>query len=239
MRLMKRPCTDARFVAPNATGPYCSHMPSPTVFTCPECNQDFTVGRTRFHDIGAVGTGGTFPLMLIRCTHCGHEFDPLPEDGVYTTVAGRWSRVASYVQAASAETLRALQLDLETAVSARDTATAQLALQKAGMASAAGQSLTEQRLWSLVMVLLGILAVVVPLKLAQPEGVSPEQIEDLIEHVQEQKEPGRNEPCWCGNGVKYKRCHGAHPSTRKHDQSGDQSQLDANEHRSDGSANAN
>jgi methionyl aminopeptidase len=19
--------------------------------------------------------------------------------------------------------------------------------------------------------------------------------------------PGRNEPCWCGSGVKYKRCH--------------------------------
>ncbi len=28
----------------------------------------------------------------------------------------------------------------------------------------------------------------------------------------EQKEPvktGRNEPCWCGSGKKYKRCHGA------------------------------
>jgi len=22
-------------------------------------------------------------------------------------------------------------------------------------------------------------------------------------------EPGRNDPCWCGSGKKYKRCHGA------------------------------
>jgi uncharacterized protein YecA (UPF0149 family) len=21
--------------------------------------------------------------------------------------------------------------------------------------------------------------------------------------------PGRNEPCWCGSGVKYKKCHAA------------------------------
>lgn len=24
-----------------------------------------------------------------------------------------------------------------------------------------------------------------------------------------QKEPGRNDPCWCGSGKKYKKCHGA------------------------------
>jgi len=23
------------------------------------------------------------------------------------------------------------------------------------------------------------------------------------------KEPGRNDPCWCGSGKKYKKCHGA------------------------------
>jgi uncharacterized protein YecA (UPF0149 family) len=22
-------------------------------------------------------------------------------------------------------------------------------------------------------------------------------------------EPGRNDPCWCGSGKKYKKCHGA------------------------------
>ncbi|HLF55640.1 MAG TPA: SEC-C metal-binding domain-containing protein [Thermoanaerobaculia bacterium] len=24
-----------------------------------------------------------------------------------------------------------------------------------------------------------------------------------------EKTPGRNEPCWCGSGKKYKKCHGA------------------------------
>jgi uncharacterized protein YecA (UPF0149 family) len=23
------------------------------------------------------------------------------------------------------------------------------------------------------------------------------------------KKPGRNDPCWCGSGKKYKKCHGA------------------------------
>jgi methionyl aminopeptidase len=25
--------------------------------------------------------------------------------------------------------------------------------------------------------------------------------------VQKQDRPGRNDPCWCGSGKKYKRCH--------------------------------
>lgn len=30
---------------------------------------------------------------------------------------------------------------------------------------------------------------------------APEQGNDIV------KRPGRNEPCWCGSGVKYKKCH--------------------------------
>ena len=30
--------------------------------------------------------------------------------------------------------------------------------------------------------------------------------------VQKKKEPGRNDPCWCGSGKKYKKCHGAGPA---------------------------
>ena len=26
-------------------------------------------------------------------------------------------------------------------------------------------------------------------------------------HVEKVKKPGRNEPCWCGSGKKYKKCH--------------------------------
>jgi len=29
-------------------------------------------------------------------------------------------------------------------------------------------------------------------------------------HTNPHKKIGRNEPCWCGSGQKYKRCHGAH-----------------------------
>jgi uncharacterized protein YecA (UPF0149 family) len=27
--------------------------------------------------------------------------------------------------------------------------------------------------------------------------------------VRVEKVPGRNDPCWCGSGKKYKKCHGA------------------------------
>jgi preprotein translocase subunit SecA len=27
--------------------------------------------------------------------------------------------------------------------------------------------------------------------------------------VNEHRDIGRNDPCWCGSGKKYKRCHGA------------------------------
>ena len=30
-----------------------------------------------------------------------------------------------------------------------------------------------------------------------------------VETVRKTAEPGRNDPCWCGSGVKYKKCHGA------------------------------
>ncbi len=28
-------------------------------------------------------------------------------------------------------------------------------------------------------------------------------------HVDQQKQVGRNDPCWCGSGKKFKKCHGA------------------------------
>lgn len=27
------------------------------------------------------------------------------------------------------------------------------------------------------------------------------------EPIRKEKKPGRNEPCWCGSGTKYKKCH--------------------------------
>ena len=40
----------------------------------------------------------------------------------------------------------------------------------------------------------------------QPNGVGPKVKADTF--VRSQKKLGRNEPCWCESGKKYKHCHG-------------------------------
>lgn len=35
------------------------------------------------------------------------------------------------------------------------------------------------------------------------------QHEPQLPYRREQPKPGRNEPCFCGSGRKYKKCHGA------------------------------
>jgi preprotein translocase subunit SecA len=47
---------------------------------------------------------------------------------------------------------------------------------------------------------------------AGPEGGDGEEFTmPVVEqrHVDPDKDVGRNDPCWCGSGKKYKRCHGA------------------------------
>jgi preprotein translocase subunit SecA len=39
-----------------------------------------------------------------------------------------------------------------------------------------------------------------------PAAMPPEQAP--MEPVRVEKTPGRNEPCYCGSGKKYKLCHG-------------------------------
>jgi preprotein translocase subunit SecA len=41
---------------------------------------------------------------------------------------------------------------------------------------------------------------------AEPQARSPEPV---AQFVRETKKVGRNEPCPCGSGKKYKHCHGA------------------------------
>ncbi|HEV2772987.1 MAG TPA: SEC-C metal-binding domain-containing protein [Thermoleophilaceae bacterium] len=46
------------------------------------------------------------------------------------------------------------------------------------------------------------------------EPVLPGEEEDVVRTVEprrlaEHEQVGRNEPCWCGSGVKFKKCHGA------------------------------
>jgi preprotein translocase subunit SecA len=40
---------------------------------------------------------------------------------------------------------------------------------------------------------------------SSPQTSAPEE---PIQPVRVEKTPGRNEPCWCGSGKKYKLCHG-------------------------------
>lgn len=39
-------------------------------------------------------------------------------------------------------------------------------------------------------------------------GGAPAVVETVVKDERE-KEIGRNDPCWCGSGKKYKKCHGA------------------------------
>ena len=39
------------------------------------------------------------------------------------------------------------------------------------------------------------------------EGVLPPIVE--TRHLSDEEQIGRNDPCWCGSGKKFKKCHGA------------------------------
>lgn len=73
-----------------------------------------------------------------------------------------------------------------------------------------------------LQVILAVLAILLTLQSSQQggtsqQGVTPSQIEqivhalapDLSAQPHSEKRLGRNEPCHCGSGKKYKRCHGA------------------------------
>ena len=42
-----------------------------------------------------------------------------------------------------------------------------------------------------------------------PEEVVPVAAPVATRHVDEREQIGRNDPCWCGSGKKFKKCHGA------------------------------
>jgi preprotein translocase subunit SecA len=48
---------------------------------------------------------------------------------------------------------------------------------------------------------------------AEANGAEEEELAALPEvetrHVDERDKIGRNDPCWCGSGKKYKKCHGS------------------------------
>jgi preprotein translocase subunit SecA len=47
--------------------------------------------------------------------------------------------------------------------------------------------------------------------MAAAQQVGPNGADNVVETVvnDEHDNIGRNDPCWCGSGKKYKKCHGA------------------------------
>jgi preprotein translocase subunit SecA len=47
--------------------------------------------------------------------------------------------------------------------------------------------------------------------MAASQQVGPNGADNVVETVvkDEHENIGRNDPCWCGSGKKYKKCHGA------------------------------
>jgi preprotein translocase subunit SecA len=41
----------------------------------------------------------------------------------------------------------------------------------------------------------------------EDEGELPPPVEQRV--LAEEEQVGRNDPCWCGSGKKFKKCHGA------------------------------
>ena len=40
-------------------------------------------------------------------------------------------------------------------------------------------------------------------------GAPPQEVVETVVKDEREKDIGRNDPCWCGSGKKYKKCHGA------------------------------
>jgi SEC-C motif len=71
---------------------------------------------------------------------------------------------------------------------------------------------------NVILAILLLLATRSQAQAARPEQpiVTPQQVEQIIQAIapqspQSQPVPGRNQPCRCGSGLKYKHCHGAPP----------------------------
>jgi preprotein translocase subunit SecA len=44
---------------------------------------------------------------------------------------------------------------------------------------------------------------------APPASAPPASLAPQRQAINEHKDIGRNDPCWCGSGRKFKKCHGA------------------------------
>jgi len=200
-------------------------------FRCPNGHR-VTRGGT-MTNVTVVGSAGM--NVAVTCDVCGTRFDAAPGGGTFSADAstgGEFRRVADFVRSTSTDDLRRLLEELTRARAESSAAKAQEALSKAGL------SAYERRmeLWTFLAVLIGVISIVISLRQSGSQPTTPEitqiinqcvsievkkpkdgPIEIALPEVQmtTQRKIGRNELCPCASGKKYKRCHGAPPSTRE------------------------
>ena len=191
--------------------------------TCRNCGADFP-GPT-LHNVTVRGFGDNSQAIAATCPHCHKATGVLPPgDGTFSTspTTGRIERVARVLAKSDVGALRHLSDSLTVARATNDVRAAEAALQAAGLLESGDSqqtmSLREQRIWQLVMVILGVLAVIVPMRTGSHQPTE-DQIRRVCHQVSEQqskvadvRKVGRNDPCPCGSGAKFKKCHGAPPT---------------------------
>jgi hypothetical protein len=147
--------------------------------------------------------------------------------------------LSNALNALGPDALRVLRDDLAIATDANDSAGLAEALQRAGLGSAFAASVRADP-WGFASMILTVLFYLLQLHSNGPGAapLQPQQIEQICTSVIEKQQTtsivtssgssntvskrsltrttirpiGRNEACPCGNGSKYKKCHGRHPS---------------------------
>lgn len=195
-----------------------------TTLTCPHCGTPQTMAIT----LAGVTLAGNRHNFVTRCRQCGRTFDAAPDDGTYSTVDGQLRRVANYLAHADLAVLVDLQRRLTDAQRSHDAEAATEVLAAVGVAPGGGlrSQANRMELWTVLALLAAVVAVLIGQRSSSTNsGVTHEDVVRIIEQLEEQqpdqagaqqhgshstpRKMGRNELCWCGSGVKYKRCHGA------------------------------
>ena len=214
---------DAAFVSCQLATGSCRNILQPmSIVRCAKCGADFP-GPT-LHNVTVRGFGDNSRAIAATCPHCHDVTGVLPPgDGTFSTspTTGRIERVAHVLAKSDLGALRQLSDSLTVARATNDVGAAAAVLQAAGLLESGDSqqtmSLREQRIWQLVVVILGVLAVIVPMRSGSHQPTE-DQIRRICHQVSEQskvagsRKVGRNDRCPCGSGAKFKKCHGAPPT---------------------------
>lgn len=204
-----------------------------TIVDCPNltCRFTFPIGL----DLDTTSFSGNGMNVAVECPRCGRRFDATGGgDGTFSTVGGRFRRVAKFISEADETTLSGLLQDLEDARRLRDVSRAKERLSEAGISVSGTKWHDSNFVLTLVTLLITVIGLVLQQR-ASGDAPTKAQIDKLIS-IEEQKTVGtadppdpnttsqeggvptarRNALCPCGSARKYKRCHGAHTSSPDH-----------------------